>query len=724
MAEIENLNQEQEEQSINFRDILSMCIANWMWILLSVVICLCLGVYYYLRTPKIYNRSAVLLIKDDSKTQGMSSDVASMFSNMGLGGAQTNVNNELAALQAPANIMEAGKRLGLDMTYLVKGTFQPVELYGKTLPVKVRFMGLSSDEAASLELTLKADGSFTMTDFNRGGDGRIVEDDKTEVKGHINSVVNTPVGNVMVTPTANYGSFVFRDVKPITVVRSTLYDMTMGIQANLTADLDNKQATVIDIAYKDKIPERATDIINMLINVYKESWVKDKNQVAIATSKFITKRLAEIEQSLGGLDADISSFKSTHLIPDEAYTAQLYLQQSRDNSKEMLDLSTQRSMAQYVRNMLVKDVHSRQLLPANSGIDNASVQTQITSYNTLLLDRNQLAANSSNKNPIEDYDRQLAGMRKAIVQSLNNLVAGIDTQINQAQATESQTNNRIASVPTQSKYLQSVGRKQKVTEQLYLFLLQKREENELSQAFTAYNVRVLSAPFGSMKPISPKRNMILLVALVIGLAIPIGIIVLRASMNTKLRGKKDLENVTVPFIGEIPLAVKKKFHLPWQKQEESHTNVVVQEGEHNIINEAFRVMRTKLEIVTPDNRKENVLLVTSFNPNSGKSFIAENLAMSLAIKQKKVLIIDCDLRKGASSSIVGSPKVGLTHYLTGKDVELSQLIHTYEGNSNLSVLPIGVVPPNPAELLGNGRLKDLLDEFVHNTIMSSLTVLL
>ena len=191
MAEIENLNQEQEEQSINFRDILSMCIANWMWILLSVVICLCLGVYYYLRTPKIYNRSAVLLIKDDSKTQGMSSDVASMFSNMGLGGAQTNVNNELAALQAPANIMEAGKRLGLDMTYLVKGTFQPVELYGKTLPVKVRFMGLSSDEAASLELTLKADGSFTMTDFNRGGDGRIVEDDKTEVKVEHANVVFT-----------------------------------------------------------------------------------------------------------------------------------------------------------------------------------------------------------------------------------------------------------------------------------------------------------------------------------------------------------------------------------------------------------------------------------------------------------------------------------------------------------------------------------------------------
>lgn len=279
-------------------------------------------------------------------------------------------------------------------------------------------------------------------------------------------------------------------------------------------------------------------------------------------------------------------------------------------------------------------------------------------------------------------------MRKAIVQSLNNLVAGIDTQIGQAQATESQTNSRIASVPSQSKYLQSVGRKQKVTEQLYLFLLQKREENELSQAFTAYNVRVLSAPFGSMVPISPKKNMILLISFVIGLAIPLGIIVLRASMNTKLRGKKDLEGITIPFIGEIPLASKRKLHLPWQKEEEAHTNVVVQEGEHNVVNEAFRVLRTKLEIVMPGNRKENVVLVTSFNPNSGKSFITENIAMSLAIKQKKVLVIDCDLRKGATSMLVGSPKVGLTHYLTGKDVEASQLVRTYSGNGNLSVLPI------------------------------------
>lgn len=710
MAEIENINEE-EEQSINFRDILSMVIGYWKWILLSVVICLGIGFYRYLCTPKIYNRSAILLIKDDSKSQGISSDVASMFSNMGVGGSQTNVNNELAALQAPANIMEAGKRLGLDMSYTVPGAFQSHELYGKTLPVNVRFMGLTSEETAALELKLKADGSFSLSKFRLGGDSRTVNDDNTVVNGVANSVVNTPIGKVMVTPTTYYGKFIGHDIKPITVVRSTLYNMTTAIGANLSADLDNKQATVINIAYKDRIPERAVDVINMLITVYKEAWVKDKNEMAIATSKFITKRLAEIEQNLGGLDADISSFKSTHLIPDEQYTAQLYLQQSRDNSKEMLSLSTQRSLAEYVRSMLLKDVHSRQLLPANSGIDNQAVETQISTYNNLLLDRNQLAANSSNKNPlVEDYDQQLASMRKAIVQSLNNLVAGIDTQVGQAQATENQTNSRIASVPTQSKYLQTVGRKQKVMEQLYLFLLQKREETELSQAFTAYNVRLLSAPFGSMAPISPKRNMILLISLIIGLAIPIGIIVVRAGMNTKLRGKKDLENITVPFIGEIPLAEKRRFRLPCQKKVKQHETIVVKEGEHDVINEAFRVLRTKLEIVMPGNRKENAILVTSFNPNSGKSFLCANIAMSLAIKQKKVLIIDCDLRKGAVSQLVGSPKVGLTHYLTGRDEDPSQLIKAYQGSSNLSILPIGVIPPNPAELLSNGRLEALLAE--------------
>ena len=683
MEEIENANQ-QEETSFSFRELIGICIDNWKWIVASVIVCLGLGVYYLLRTPKQYSRSAVILIKDDTNSRGLSSDVSSIFQSMGAGYGQTNVNNELAAIQSPATVMETVKRLGLDMTYFVPGTFHDIELYGKTLPINVRFLGLEEEETAGVVVDLDANGSYTLSKFKRGGtEDREVDNDDDVVKGRLNQIVNTPIGKIIVTPTQYFGSFIGESTKPISVFKTTTYDMTTAVQAGLSVALDNKQASIIDIGYTDRIPDRAVDIINTLIAVYKESWLKDKNQVAVATGKFINKRLGEIEQILGGFDANISSYKSTHLIPDEQSTAELYLQQARDNSKELLDLNTQRAMAEYIRSMLVRDVHSRQLLPANSGIGNTGIESQISSYNTLLMERNSLAANSSTKNPlVEDYDQQLSAMRKAIVQSLNNLVAGIDTQVGHAQATENNTNSRIASVPSQAEYLQSVGRKQKVTEQLYLFLLQKREENELSMAFTAYNVRLISPPFGSMIPVSPKGKMVLLIALFMGLAIPIGILFIRESSNTKLRGRKDLENITIPLIGEIPFAGGKR-KLPWQKQENlPHDKIVVAEGQHDVINEAFRVLRTKLEFVVPPSHDSNVILLTSFNVNSGKSFLTSNIAMSLAIKQKRVLIIDCDLRKGATSTLVGSPGMGISYYLSGKLNDASKILYKYTGMDN------------------------------------------
>lgn len=707
MADTENL--VQEEESMNIRDMLSLCRSYWKWIVLSAIVCLALGVLYLLRTPKTYNRSAIIMIKDDTQGRGGGGDVSSMFQNMGFGGASSNVYNELSALVSPSIIMEAGKRLGLDMNYTIPGTFHDEELYGASLPVNVRFLSLKEDETASLKITLNSNGTFSMTDFRCP---KMNIESQDTLSGKFNQVTATPVGKVMVVPTNSIGSFLGEVNKPITVWRTTLYSMTTRIQHSMSAELANKQSTIVNISYQDGIPERATDIINTVINVYKESWLKDKNQVAIATAKFITKRLGELEQSLGGLDANISSYRSSHLIPDDQSTAQLYLQQSRDNSKEMLRLQTQRSMAEYVRSMLLKDVHSRQLLPANSGIDNAGIESQISNYNKMLLERNSLAANSSSKNPlVEDYDQHLSSMRRAIVQSLDNLVAGVDTQVGQAAATVGQTNSRIASVPGQTEYLNSVGRKQKVAEQLYMFLLQKREENDLSQAFTAYNVRIISPPFGSMRPVAPRSRMILLIALAIGLAIPIGIIFIRTTTYTKLRGRKDLESLTVPFLAEIPYDGKvARRGLFRKKRPEIHRSVVVEEGEHNIINEAFRVLRTKLEFMMPGGRQGNVILVTSFNAGSGKSFMTANIAMSFVIKKKKVLIIDCDLRKGTASTLIHSPKMGITHYLTGKDVEPEKITYQYRDLEDFNIIPVGVIPPNPTELLGNGKLKELLDE--------------
>lgn len=218
-----------------------------------------------------------------------------------------------------------------------------------------------------------------------------------------------------------------------------------------------------------------------------------------------------------------------------------------------------------------------------------------------------------------------------------------------AQQNENQATAKIASSPKQEKYLTSVGRQQQVKEQLYLFLLQKREENEMNQAFTAYNIRIITAPFGNAYPISPNHRNILLIALALGLMLPIGLFYLRESMNTTVRGRKDIEGLTIPFIGEIPYTGKCKW---WQRRNKRRDKlqIVVQEGKRNVMNEAFRVLRTKLEFLISEDRKDNVMIMTSFNSGSGKTYLSANIAMSLAIKQKKVLIIDCDIRKAMASA--------------------------------------------------------------------------
>lgn len=251
-------------------------------------------------------------------------------------------------------------------------------------------------------------------------------------------------------------------------------------------------------------------------------------------------------------------------------------------------------------------------------------------------------------------------------------------------------------------------RQQKVKEALYLFLLQKREENELSQAFTAYNTRIVTPPHGSRLPTAPVRNNILLVAFALGVFIPVVVVIMRENMNTRIRGRKDLEGLTVPFIGEIPLFIRKKKGVFRGKMPEVKA-VVVKEGSRNIINEAFRVLRTNLGLITGKDKTSNIIVITSFNPGSGKSFLTMNIAMSLAIKKKKVLVIDGDLRHGSVSSYINSPQPGLSDYLSGRVERLTDIIATDKRQAHLDILPVGTIPPNPTELLFNDRLKQVID---------------
>ncbi len=691
----------QPDDFLRIQDLLYLCLARWQWFVLSLVVTVGAATVYLLRTPAVYTRTASVLIKEDSKGKSVSSDLES-FSEFGLFQSGTNVNNELITFQSPALMTEVVKRLRLDMNYFVPGKFHRQVAYGLTLPVNVTISDLSENESAGFTLEVQPDGTLFLSDFIRNG----TEIGGTDIKGNLLDSITTPLGKIMIHATSNY---VKGEAYTLYVGKSSLYNAVNSCSSNLSVSLNNEKASVIDLSFRDNSTQRAEDVLSMLISVYNENWVKDKNQIAVSTSMFINERLGVIERELGNVDEDISSYKSEHLLPDVQAASSMYMAQNSATNAQILALNNQLYMTRYIRNYLANDANRTQLLPANSGIESANIESQIAEYNKQLLQRNSLVANSSAENPlVVDMDQALTSMRGAIIRSIDNQIVTLNSQIKSLRQTEQQTTSRIAANPTQAKYLLSVERQQKVKEALYLFLLQKREESELSQAFTAYNTRIVTPPHGSMLPTSPVRKNIFMVAFALGLLIPIVIIFMRENMNTRIRGRKDLENVTVPFIGEIPLFVRRKKGI-FGKKAQVVKSVVVKEGSRDIINEAFRVLRTNLEFMTGKDNRSNVIVVTSFNPGSGKSFLTMNIAVSFAIKGKKVLVIDGDLRHGSASSYIDSPTKGLSDYLGGRVNNLNEIIVSDPKWQHLDILPIGTIPPNPTELLFDERLKLVID---------------
>ena len=693
---------------IRIQDLYYLCLAKWRWFVLSLVVCLGVAVIYLLMTPPVYTRTASLLIKEESKGQSLSGDVGTSFSDLGLFQSNTNVNNELISLQSPAVMFDVVKRLHLEVDYATDGSFYPQVRYGQNLPLTVSFAGLGDNETAALTVESVRPQGIKLTSFVHNG-----EKVDGEVVGTLNDSLVTPIGKIVIRPA---GAFVDwqKSLEPLTVSRSGLNSAVSRYSAGLSVALQSEKTTIVDLTFRDVCIQRAEDILNTVIAVYNENWIKDKNQIAVSTSMFINDRLGVIESELGHVDENISTFKSENLLPDVQAASQLYMTERSQAQSQILTLNTQLSMARYIRNYLTASSSRNQLLPANSGLESANIESQISEYNTLQLQRNNLVANSSEQNPlVVDMDESLRSMRRSIVSSVDNLITTLNTQIRSLEKSDQRATERIAANPSQAKYLLSVERQQKVKESLYLFLLQKREENELSQAFTAYNTRVITPPTGSMIPTAPVKKNILLVGFALGLLIPIVIVFLQETMNTRVRGKKDLENLSIPFVGEIPLYGKVRRSGLFHKKVTplTETKVVVKEGSRDVVNEAFRVLRTNLEFVSGENGKGQVILMTSFNPGSGKTFLTVNIAATLAINEKRVLVIDGDLRRGSTSVYVGSPHHGLSNYLAGKVQRIEDVIVPASEIVRFDVLPVGTIPPNPTELLSGERLQTLLADF-------------
>lgn len=684
----ETVSFKEQANSLSLTDLLYIVWRNWYWFALSVIVCCMLAFVYLKWAPRVYIRMATILIKDDGKGGSISESAA--FEELNMFNIKSNVDNEVLVLKSKQLMSAVVERLSLDVSYVTKDGLRTIEQYTQS-PVKLQFCEVEKSQSFSLVVTPLSKDEVLLSDFSEG-DGMIK-------KVALNDTIITPIGKVVVIPTLYYTDNCWSI--PVTVTKNNRSDVVMSYNNALQVALASKTATIINLMLQDVSIPRAEDVLNTLIAVYNEEAINDKNQITVSTSDFIADRLIIIEKELGRVDTDIESYKRENQLTDIHSETGMYLQESSQNSQEGLGLENQMALAGYIREYLTDPQKSTDLIPSNTGISDVNIEGQIDEYNNMLLKRDKLITNSSNKNPVVmDLNNSLSAMKQTIVRAIDNLIVGLDIKIKNIHAREMQNTRRISAVPTQQKYVLSVERQQKIKEELYLYLLNKREENALSQAITESNARIIDVATGSNNPIAPKPLLIMIAAVILGFVIPGGVLWLRVVLNTTVWNRKEVEDaVSVPFLGEIPLRDKRDKNA-----------IVVREGSRDSISEAFRIVRTNTDFMRVKSQDMKVMMFTSFNPGAGKTFVSMNLAMSIALTGKKVIIIDLDIRKGTLSSHVSHANMGITHYLSGKIDQMSDIINQGELHQNLDIIHTGPVPPNPSELLLSERLELLIDE--------------
>lgn len=700
--EQEPLITQEEEKGINLEDFAYLLLSHWQWIAAAVILALALAVFHIKRTTPTYTRSMQLLIKDEGNGKSAAQSLAQDFQNLGIVQSFSNINNEIITISAPALMEEVVKRAHADVQMSCKEGLHTVPVYDES-PITILLPETADDAYVSFKMKLKKDKTAELTEFNIDGE----ETGKT-LNVKLNQLARTPFGPLYIQTTKFWKEhFISQEIE---VTKYPLEYIARAYSGALAVELADKESSILNLTLTDDSKQRADDLLNKIVAVYNERWLKDKNLVAESTSEFITKRLEDLSKELGDVDQQISDYKSSTMLPDIEAAASLYMNQSQKNTEELLDLNNQKSLAKYLRDYLADNTNKEHYIPTNTGIGSTGIEQMITGYNKTVNLRNEVLTNSNATTPLAlKYEADLELQKQSILRSLDNLIAQIQSQISAWQATEDETNEKLATAPKQVKQLLSVGRQQKVKEALYIYLLKKREENELSKSYIAWNTRIIQPPTGSNRPSAPRRNTILAIAFAIGLCIPIGLLYLRETLNHTIRGRADLEGMNTPLIGEIP-SISKKEHWWKRKQKNAERKVYIQENSRDIINETFRILRTKLDYVINSNGADkNVVMLTSFNAGSGKSFISGNLIKVFSLKNKRVIGVDLDLRHGSLSNIAGHPHHGISDYLSGVTDDIDSLIMHNACGENCDVLPVGIFPPNPAELLQNGRIKEVLD---------------
>lgn len=700
---IDNERQEAEESSgFDFRKLWSIVVLNWYWFVFSTLFCVALAYVYLRYQHPVYRASTKILIKDDKGGNKGRSSQELTLDQLGLISNSNGFENEIEILSSTAVATRAVKALKLYVVYTIQGRVGKTELY-KTSPILVDL------EENRLDL-LKRPVAINIT--KKGEDGIHVEieldakgDEKEVIKRDLNQFpcnVSTRVGKIMFSRNPGYDM----PDRKLEVVIVPPIKMGRAYAKSLSAEPTSKTTSVAVLSLLDTQVERALDYLQQLVESYNEDANEDKNEVANKTEEFIKDRIDVIQGELNETESDIEAYKRGNALVNLPTDASQALTQTTEFQKQQVEIQTQMSLVKSLIDYVQNPGNYMTLIPANIGITNQATNEMVKQYNDLVLQRNRLVRSSSEDAPrVVMITDELEARWRAVGQHLNSIYNDLQIQKNSADQQYNRFAGRVSNTPTQERDMNNMGRQQEIKAGLYLMLLQKREENYISLASTANKARVIDMPQADPRPVSPKKMLILLASLMFGLLAPLAWFYVRDLLRFRIEGRNDLEGLTkLSILADIPLT---------DELAQGERAIVVKENTNDMMEESFRGLRTNLRFVL--GAGEKVICTTSSMPGEGKTFVATNLAMSLALLGKRILIIGLDIRKPRLVQLFGLPKSkkGITTYLAGDKADFAlledQIFHGVV-NANLDVMPAGVIPPNPGELI----TRDLLDKGIEH----------
>ena len=692
----------QSEEQNNIQEILFRYLIHWPWFVVSVIICVAVAWGYLRLTTPVYNISATVLIKDEKKGGGanMSSELEKMGMN-GFVSSSGNIENEIEVLSSRTLAKEVVSSLGLFVTYMDEDRFPKRELY-RTSPVLV---SLTPQEADKLPQTMKVGISLQPSGV-MDVQIKVGEKDYRKRFEKLPAVLPTDEGTVAFFANNDTLSSVRPESvtkeRHITAYINRPFAVAKGYAGSLSITPTSKATSVVTVSLMNSNTRRGKDYIDKLLEMYNINANNDKNEVAQRTAEFIDERIGIISKELGSTERDLENFKRSAGITDLTSEAQIALAGNAEYEKKRVENQTQINLVMDLQRYLQGSEY--EVLPSNVGLQDAGVASAIDRYNEMVSERNRLLRTSTESNPaIVNLNASIRAMRGNIQTTLDATLKGLEITRADLAREAGRYSRRISDAPTQERQFVSIARQQEIKSGLYLMLLQKREENAIVLAAIANNAKIIDEAQADGAPISPKRMTIYLAALVFGIGIPVGIIYLIGLTKFKVEGRADVEKLTsIPVIGDVPLA------------DEKNGSIAVFENQNNLMSETFRNIRTNLQFMLENGK--NVILVTSTISGEGKSFISANLAISLSLLGKKVVIVGLDIRKPGLNKVFNIPKKehGITQFLTNPTVNLMDLVQPSDINKNLYILPGGTVPPNPTELLARDGLEKAVETLKKN----------